>query len=178
MNSAIVTVQNVAGTALTNTTTETVIPTAAQCQGNRTIPANFLKVGSQIRVVARGIYTTPTGADTINMRVRYGGTGGTQLAATGAVDPNTAAVTDVRWDLDVVMTVRSTGATGTLVANGFFKVVSSGTAGTVRWWEMGGNTTVTFDTTTATAIDLTAQWGTAATTFSITCTEFSVEVVS
>jgi len=173
-----ITAQNAAGTALTSSTTETVIPTAAQCQGSRTIPANFLKVGNQIRVRARGIYSTPTGSDTINMRARYGGTGGVQLAATGAVDPGLAS-TAFGWDIDVVLTVRSIGASGTVVAAGGFHVrQDNATNGTNNWFPMGANTTITIDTTVATTIDLTAQWSASLATLTITCSQYTVEVIA
>jgi len=173
---AIVTVQTVAGTAYSNSTTETILPTAAQCQGSRTIPANFLKVGTQIRVRARGIMSFPSTGDTIAWRIRWGGTGGTQLAISTA-DPSSGVGTTRGWDIDVVLTVRSTGATGTVIANGTFTIRSEdATAGLIRFYTFGDNATVTFNTTTANTVDLTAAWSVASTSLTVTCTQFSVEV--
>lgn len=84
--------------------------------GTYTIPANSLRVGDTFRVRANG--TASTGGDTLTLRVRLGGVSGSILIVSAAP----TAVTNDDWQIDVVFTVRTVSATGTVIAGGISNV--------------------------------------------------------
>jgi hypothetical protein len=152
------------GTAIANTTTETAIFTAL------TVPANYMKDGRTLLLRAKGQYST-TSAPTLTFRVRWGAAvSGTLIATSGAITAG-SGVTAALWEAEVLMTVRSNGATGTVMAIGK-ATVGSATAPTVgsatgapgiALMSAGGITTpavATCDFTTATALTVSAAWGT------------------
>lgn len=101
-----------ASTAITGAT-ET---SAAFSTASVTIPANYLRVGSVVRIRAQGICTATTGSETHIFEVKLGSV---TLAATGNIDPATNDVFDAEFDF----VVRAIGASGTVVGSG---VVRSG----------------------------------------------------
>lgn len=101
--------QQVAGTALTGTTTPTSILAP---QALFTMPANTIDViGKMIRIRAHGqvsnIVTTP---GTLTLDVRFGSV---VVANGGAMALNIVAKTNVPWDLEWILTARSVGGTTT-----------------------------------------------------------------
>lgn len=70
-----------AGTALTNSTTETVL-------GSCTIPANTIKAGTVVQIRYQGIVTADNGATTLTVRLRIGATTlvGTAVISHAATD--------------------------------------------------------------------------------------------
>lgn len=103
-----------AGTALTNSTSETTL-------GAKTISGADLRVGDVIRVLAQVIATATNSTDTLTLKL-YVGT--EEIVTTGAVD---VANGDIGYiNCDVV--VRSIGASGKLAAAG---LVALGVPGTV-----------------------------------------------
>ncbi len=152
------------GSAIANTTTETAIFTAP------TIPANYMKDGRTLLLRARGQYST-TGTPSLTFRVRWGAAvSGTLIATSGAITGG-SGVTAAMWEVEVLMTVRSNGASGTVMALGK-ALLGSGTAPTVgsatgapgiALMSAGGITvpaTSTCALATATALTLSAAWGT------------------
>lgn len=91
-----------ASTALTNSTVETTLDSVV-------IAANVLKAGDVLHIVAQGTATATTSSDTILGKVKIGST---ILAATITPDATNADV----WMMDVWVTIRTDGASGTLVA--------------------------------------------------------------
>jgi hypothetical protein len=152
-------------TAVANTTTETALFSAP------TIPANYLQDGRTLRLRAIGKYST-TATPTMIFGLRYGtATGGVVLCKTAACT-TPSGVTNAMWDLDVLMTVRSNGSTGTLMANGTARLfaavagtVASATGeGLVTPMTNGGVVTpaaATCDFTADTALNLTLTWSAA-----------------
>ena len=111
------------GTAVANSTTETLLFTAP------TIPANLFSDGRTFRLRAIGKYST-TGTPTMIFGLRYGtATGGVMLCKTAACT-TPSGVTNAMWDLDITGTVRTNGAAGTIMANGTARVFAA-VAGTV-----------------------------------------------
>jgi hypothetical protein len=117
------------GTALTGTTAASILPATAKV----TIPGNFLRVGSKLRVRASGrisnIVTTP-GTLTLDVRL-----GGVVAFDGGAMQLNAVAKTNVTWLLDAMLTCRviGNGTTGKLLGTGFWaseSVVGSAVPGT------------------------------------------------
>jgi len=142
-----------ASTAITNTTTETLF------DENYSIPANTLKAGTVIRYRAQGIATATNGTDTLQIRARIGGVAGTLLLATAAVD---VADNDT-FHLEGSITVRTAGASGTLVASGMHVLGVPGTA-TAR---NGFTASTAVDTTASQVLGVTAEWGAASTANSV-----------
>ena len=143
-----------------NTVTETTL--IASGVGSVTLPAAFLVAGRTVRLVLRGVVTA-TGADTVDLKVKLGGT---TLVSTGAVTP--AAMTDEGWEITVEITCRTTGATGTVFAQGM-AVIDNVT------YNMAATTTTTVNTTGTLAIDATATWGVAAAGNDIRATNAIIE---
>lgn len=156
------------GTAYNTATAETII------FPNVTIPANYIQDGRSLRITAFGSYGT-TAAPTLIYGLRWGGVAGTVLCKSGAVvtfsGAGTGASSLAMWQLEIVLTVRTNGSAGTVMANGFGQMWSStvptaGTAtnmGTTFPLCNGGQTTpalATVDLTADTALSLTATWGT------------------
>ena len=146
-----------------NTVTETTLISTGV--GSVTLPATFLVAGRTVRLVIRGIMTA-TGADTLDLKVKLGGT---TLVSTGAITP--AAMTDEGWEVAVDITCRTTGATGTVFAQGM-AIIDNVT------YNMAATTTTTVDTTGTLAVDVTATWGVAALGNSVRSTNAVVEVVN
>jgi hypothetical protein len=160
------------GTAVTNTTTETII------FPNVTIPANFMQDGRSLLLRAFGKYSTGTGPPTIIFGLRWAGVAGTVICKTAACT-TVASVTNAGWDLDVVVTTRSNGAAGTLMGNGTARLfaaiagtVASATGeGLVTPMMNGGVVTpavATVDLTADAALSLTATWSASSTSHTIT----------
>lgn len=148
-----------------NTTTETsVLPTGV---GTNLLAANHLVVGRTIIVEAWGFHNTKaTGAGTLNVRLKYGST---VLAATGA-QTLTDAIANKMWRFTAEFVCQTTGAVGTVFAHGHFQPATGAVA--LANWPMLSTTTGTIDTTAATAITVTAQYGTADLDNHITTTNF------
>lgn len=94
----------VAGATLTAAAAASMLPGAAKF----TYPANLLKIGDHLHVIARGIIscvvTTP---GTARFDLRFGTT---VIFDTGALNLNIVAKTSVPWTLDVDLVCRSIGA--------------------------------------------------------------------
>lgn len=159
------------GTAVANTTTETIL------FPNVTIPANYMQDGRVLRLRAFGAYGT-TGTPTLTISIRWGGVSGTVLSKTGAAVTTSgtgggASMTAV-WELEAVIQTRANGSSGSLFTAGTVILNTSTvpTAGTVTNYGMpfplasgstGGTTpvAVTADLTADTALSLTATWSAA-----------------
>lgn len=152
------------GTAVVNTVTETIL------FPNITIPANYLQDGRSLRLNAVGAYST-TATPTLLFSLRWGGVSGTLLCKSAAITGG-STVTNALWWLEVMLTVRSNGSSGTVMANGWASVYSA-TAATVGSatgapgdspMTNGGVTgpaVATVDFTADTALSITLTWGTA-----------------
>lgn len=169
------------GTAIANTTTETII------FPNITLPANFMQDGRVLRLVAYGRHST-TGTPTLTFRLRWGGVGGTVICASGAVTSG-SAVTAAMWRAEAMIQVRSNGATGTVFAVGEVELaedaantVGSATNATaVGLMGSAGVATpaaVTVDLTADTALSITATWSAASASNTLTGHVYIVEALN
>jgi len=102
------------GAQVLNTVTETIL-----CP-EYTFGAKALEVGDAFKYTLLGnISTVITTPGTITMRLRWGGVGGTILAASGAFAPDpTAAGTNISYAIEYWIVCRASGATGSLFAMG------------------------------------------------------------
>lgn len=169
--------QSMSGVLFTQTASQTVANTVTETTlfttgiGSVTLPANFFAIGKDIRIRAKGYFST-TGNPNITFKAKYGSTA---LVDSGAFTAG-AGVANHLWFVDVVITCRTTGGTGTVFSQGMGKLFSAHT--TVAEFDMETAAAVTIDTTASTAIDLTVTWGTADAGNTITCTNVSVEVLN
>lgn len=166
------------GTAIANSTTETII------FPNITIPANYMQDGRMLRVRAFGRHGT-TGTPTLTFRLRWGGVSGTVLAASGAVTCG-SAVTAAMWGIELYVQTRSNGSTGTLFVVGEVTVGEDaastvGSATNAAGHDFLGSAgvatpaAVTVDLTADTALSLTATWSAASASNTLTGHLYSVE---
>jgi hypothetical protein len=158
------------GTAVANSTTLTDASAAPQI----VLPAGQLELGTEIEIDAFGTFST-TGTPTLLLGFYYGGVAGVALAATTAITTGTAT----NWP--VVMyyrgVVRSVGSAGSINGQGNIKLGTSLTALTLRAIpETFALRTVAIDTTTAKAITVGAQWGTASASNTFTLNDISVRL--
>lgn len=166
------------GTAIANSTTETII------FPNVTIPSNMMSDGRILRLTLFGRHST-TGTPTLTFRVRWGGVAGTVLCASGAMVTG-SAVTAAMWRMEVLIQTRTNGATGTLFANGVVEVHEDatstvGSATNAPAIDLMGSAGVatpaaaTVDLTADTALSVTAQWGTASASNTLTGHQYILE---
>lgn len=151
------------GTAVANTTTETKI------FNNVTIPANYMQDGRMLRGRAFGKLST-TGTPTLIFRLRWGGESGTLLMLSETLTMG-SGVSNVNWDLDFHLLTQSNGATGTLLGFGTLRVHTAAGTVLVNVWGVSGHdapAAVTCDLTADTALSLTATWGTASASNTLT----------
>lgn len=168
------------GTAVANTTTETIM------FPNVTIPANYMQDGRCLRIRAFGQWSTGNAlTPTLAFGLRWGGVAGTVLSKTSAATTvgTTAAAC---WDIDVLVQTRSNGATGTLMSNGLARLLA-GVAGTIASatgeglvtpMTAGGVITpavATVDLTADTALSITATWSSASTANTLTGLNLIIE---
>ena len=155
--------QTATGT-VANTVTETSMDSTGV--GSKTLPANFFVAGKKLRIVGYGIHSA-SGSPTLRIKVKLGST--VVLDTTAIATKNS---TNEVFHMMAEITCRTTGASGTLFAQGVYDEV--GFAG----FQMVNTTTTTIDTTASQAITVTATWGTASASNTISMTNFSVEVLN
>lgn len=166
------------GTAIANTTTEAII------FPNITIPANYLQDGRVVRITAYGRHST-TATPTLTFALRLGGVSGTVVAQSGALTCG-SGVTAAPWKVELLLTVRSNGSTGTVFVQGEAicwddAVGSTGSAtnapGIAAMTSAGAATpaAVTVDLTADQSLSLTADWSAASASNTLTGHLYTVE---
>lgn len=159
------------GTAIANTTTETII------FPNTTFPANYMADGRLLRLTAFGRHST-TATPTLTFRLRWGGVGGTVLAASGAITTG-STVTAGMWMVYLLIQTRANGSSGTLFVTGYAEVGDDaastvGSATNVHGRDFMGSAgvatpaAVTVDLTADTALALSATWSAASASNTLT----------
>lgn len=168
------------GTAVANTTTETIL------FPDITVPANYMQDGRTLRLRAIGQYST-TATPTILFSLRWGGVAGTLLCKTAATTLPT--VTAALWNLDILLTVRSNGSTGTIMANGAASIyagvaatVASSTGAAADTPMTAGGVlapaAVTVDLTIDKALSITATWSAASASNTTTGLNYTLEALN
>jgi len=154
--------QQTADKVVANTVTETTLFGAGV--GTLVLPASENKIGKSFRVRVQGI-VSDTATPTLNIIVKLGGV---TLSLTGA--STLGAVANSHWAIDFLITIRSVGTTGTVMAAGSFVTEVGDHFGLTI------TTPVTIDTTVDQTLDVTATWGTAAAGNTITSQLACIEV--
>jgi hypothetical protein len=152
------------------------------------LPANFFEmsggngVGKSIYIKAFGVLSV-TGTPNFTMAVSLNTTQGTYSAnvlATTAAVAMSSGVTNVPWELDVIATCASVGASGSFLSDGMFKVYNAITSATA--W--GGyrcssstanpNTAVTISTQSAYYLELAGTWSASSASNTVTVYQLMV----
>lgn len=157
--------QTATGT-VANTTTETAITSTGV--GTLTLPANFFAVGKSLRISGKGLHSSAANPD-ITIRVKLGST---TILTTGAVP--SSADTDAQFDIEGMITARTIGASGTIMAQGHYE--EDGTSPDT--FQMTNTSTTTIDTTASQTLSITAQWSAASASNTISLTNLTVEVLN
>lgn len=169
--------QTQVGSLFVGTTTVTVANTVTETSltdggiGSLTLPANFLTVGRAIRIVGAGYHSNVNG-NTLRIRVKLGST---TLLDTGA--QGTTASTNDGFQLRAQIVCRSVGSSGTVMAQGEYKEYS-GTPSSHDTFQLVNTSTTTVNTTISQAISITAEWGTASASNTISMAVCLVECLN
>lgn len=166
-----------ANAAITNSTTEATLfgtgigsltlPAAAtEADPVTTVP--FWYVGKTLRITMRGYMNKGTTSTTRKYTLYIGGSS----VITKTTAAGTTALTSDGWVIDILLTCRTTGATGTLYAQGKVDHESISNA-----WLIG-TSTFTIDTTAANVLDVRFKWSALDATHSIVCTDAVVEALN
>lgn len=161
------------GTAVANTTTETII------FPNVTVPANYMQDGRTLRLTAYGKLST-TGTPTITFAIRWGGVTGTVLATTEAITCASGA-SNTMWFVQAYITTRTNGATGTLFVTGNTTVNLTSSTQTSQVFGVSGfdaPAAVTVDLTADTALSLTADWSAQDAANTLTGNQYYIESIN
>lgn len=162
-----------ANKTVTNTVSETSIIGTGVGYG-LTLPANFFVAGKTIRLRIGGIYSTPIGAPSVTIKIKYGSTVIASVATTSLLSGASA----LEFDGEVDITCYTTGATGTVYSHGDIEY-ATGVGGTIAVNPLNnGGASTTIDTTTSNLLDCTIVWDSASTTRIVTSTITVVEVLN
>jgi len=159
------------GTAVANTTTETIL------FPNVTIPANYMQDGRQLVQEAWGKFSV-TATPGLAFKLRWGGVGGTILAQSGNIT-SASGVTNAIWMVRTRTTTRANGSSGSLFTMGeaiMYGAVAptvgsaTGAPGIAPMASAGitAPAATTVDLTADTALSLTATWTAASASNTIT----------
>jgi hypothetical protein len=171
------------GGASTITSTVTLANTnTEQTLDSVLVPANWLQPGACFRLTADGTAGTTNTGPSMTWRLRIGPTGlttpytGTQIAATIVVTPASTNQSGKPWRTQFDINVRATGASGTVIGNGF---CWNEVATTAPNFAKGSGITapVAVDTTVNRELYLTFQWGTASASNDMAATNVTLERV-
>lgn len=136
----------------------------------RTIPADMAQAGQCYFIRLNG-FISSTGTPTGTLRIKLGST---DLVVSG---PTTlpSGLTNAFVETVFHLTVRSTGALGTVIGQGHTKLIV-GALGTTYNRQLTMTAPATIDFTVDQAIDVTYQWGTADPANSLTITNSMIQV--
>jgi hypothetical protein len=160
--------QTTDGVAVTNTTTETImVPNFVWPNSG----PQALYVGKQVLWVLWGrVSTVVTTPGTITFRMRWGGVAGTLLVTSKAQRPKTTVSTNMAGWVQMEMTCRSIGSTGSVFSMGqcaLANTIGDAQAAQESIWP-DAPAAVTIDTTAASALTPTIQFSVATATTSWT----------
>jgi len=155
-----------------NTTTETsVIGTGV---GVSLLPANFWVAGKTIRLKMYG-HISCTAADTASVRIKVGSV----TVASSIDDAFPVTLTNSLFIAELIMTCRTTGATGTIFVQGSTTIYAASSADmTVYGRQIVTTSAVTIDTTATGQLNATYQWSAARAGNTITSTNSVIEVLN
>jgi len=134
--------------------------------GSVTLPANFLTAGKSLRLRMYG-YHSASGSPNVTVNIKFGST---IIVTSGVVVSNTS--TNQGFDIDVDITCRSTGVSGTVSVQGRYTEYGNAS------FPMTNTAPVTIDTTSSQLVDITLTWGTGAPGNTSTATNFTIQTLN
>lgn len=167
--------QNAVGTIFTATADKNINTTAAETTlfasgvGTLTLPANFWAIGKTVRITMQGYYSQTGASPTRTLKVKIGSVAvcNTALTVFGG------AVTNKGFAVDVLVTCRTLGASGTVMGQGMVSL-----EGNASPYGTATTATATVDTTASGALDVTWTWGTSDANNKVVVTNATVEVLN
>lgn len=135
--------------------------------GSPTIGSNLFGAGTILKLKANGFHSA-AGNPTVTINIKIDGV---TIMTTGAQSSNSS--TNTVWGLEAILTCRTTGASGTVIGQGHYREENS-----TNLYGLPMTGTTTLDTTTSHVINITWAWGTASASNTVTCTNFTLELVS
>lgn len=155
---------------VSNTTSDTTL--LGSGVGTTTLPANFFTVGKTVRIKMSGSYSTPIGVPSATIKIKLGSTTLATITTTSLL----SGASDKGFSGEIIITCRSTGASGTAMIDGF---ISYQGASSVRIFQdvNSAGSTPTIDTTAANALDVTLAWDAASSSRSATSFVTTVEIL-
>lgn len=135
-------------------------------RGTKTIAANEIDQGTVIVIVGHG-YLSTTGEPTLKISVTLGGS---EVCAT-EVFTTADTITDQGFTFRAEIVCRSTGATGSVVAGGTFEYDAG------NQHKLQKTSTTAINTTGTLAVDVTATWGTASASNTLTCQVATIQLI-
>lgn len=173
-------VQSLAGIIFTQTASATVGNTTTETAlvgtgiGVTLLPANFWTVGKTIRMKMFG-HISCTAADTASVRIKVGSV----TVASSIDDAFPVTLTNSLYIGELLLTCRTTGATGTLFVQGYTTIYAASSADmTVYGRQLVATSAVTIDTTATGQLNITYQWSNARAGNTITSTNATIEVLN
>jgi len=157
-------------TAVVNTAAETVFDQyfTYPLQSQRaTLPTTL------IRLRTFGIFSTGLLNLGLTLRLRWGGVAGTLLCSSGSLSLQ-ASASNIGWSAEAQILMQAVGPIGVIEGQGYAAFAAGALA--IAALPMANAGTFTVDTTVASDLVLTAQWGTAAAANSIQLRTCVVEV--
>lgn len=159
--------------AVTNTVTETSI--VGTGTGSLTLPASFFVVGRTMKLIMSGVYSTvAVTGDTVTIKVKYGST----VIATVATTSLLAGASSLYWESELLITCRSTGASGTVMTSGAVRYQITTAGGVAQDILNNGAATTTIDTTASSLFDITVTHSAANASNSVKSIVGTFEVVN
>jgi hypothetical protein len=156
--------------SVVNTTVETTLIGAST--GSMTIATGDFSVGKAVRIKAAGYLSAGTGSPTLQIRIKDDG--GNVFFDSGAF-AIPGAPTNAYWELELVLTVRSLGNPGTIKGQGRVLWGATNVSPLIEFTPMTAAASI--NTTSDRTINLTAQWGTASSSNTITCDTLTMEAL-
>lgn len=117
-----------------------------------TIPANGPYAGNTYRLLCRGVYTAPAAnLATSTVKIKWGAT--TVASVTTAA--LTSSATDLPFSIDVICTIRTAGASGSMICGGSFQYAGALTGLATVFNSLSIASVATINTTVSSKIDAT-----------------------
>ncbi len=155
--------------------TSAIVNAEAQVVGC-TIPVNLMQAGTTFKITAAGTITTASSPGNDVFKIRIGTTTLTGNIAATVTAPAVASITTQPFYLEMLVTVRTAGAGGTVVGQGIVQSTNVSTGAFTSLNIVGITTgTVAVDTTAVKIVELTAITG--ATDSSVLIQNAAIEIV-
>lgn len=173
--------QGIVGAIFTQTATQTIAATITETTilgsgvGTLTLPANFFVAGKQVRIILKGVYSTPlVNLGNITVKIKLGST----VLASATANALLVNATNQDFDSNCTIICRTAGATGSVVISGLVNYSLGANTAAARLPINNGSTAVTIDTTSSLVLNITVTWSNNTTGNSISSLISVVEVLN